>query len=107
VNHALGDTLVVEMKNLLAKMEVLKGSRPARTDSQRVLVVGDRYPLLGRQDRDFAGRYLMCLATFAIFGPHHAPHAPNNRRVGQLNRFALLGSLSTAGRTFCHVGVLV
>jgi hypothetical protein len=97
VNDALGDALVVEMKNLLAKMEVLKGSRPARTDSQRVLVVGDRYPLLGRQDRDFAGRYLMCLATFAT----------NNRRVGQLNRFALLGSLSTAGRTFCHVGVLV
>src|SRR5205814_7140372 len=37
VNYALGDALVVEMKNLLAKMEVLKGSRPARADSQRVL----------------------------------------------------------------------
>ena len=85
------------MKNLLAKMEVLKGSRPARADSQRVLVVRDRYPLLGRQDWDFAGRYLMCLATFAA----------NDRRVSQLNRFALVGSLSTAGRTSCHVGVLV
>ena len=56
---------MVEMKNLLAKMKVLKSSGPARANSQRILVVGNRYPLLGRQDRDFAGRYLMCLAAFA------------------------------------------
>src|SRR5690242_18204520 len=48
VHHALWDALVVEMENLLAKMEILKSSGPARANSQRILVVGDRYPLLGR-----------------------------------------------------------
>src|SRR5690348_6579936 len=65
VHHALRDALMVEMKNLLAKMEVLKSSGPARANSQRILVIGNRCSLLGRQDRDFAGRYLMGLAAFA------------------------------------------
>ena len=66
VDDALRDTLVVEVKNLLAEMKVLKRGRPARADPQRVLVVRDRNALLGGQDRPFAARDLV---SFAARGP--------------------------------------
>jgi hypothetical protein len=42
------------MENLLAEMEVLKNSRSARSDLQRVLVVGYRTALRGGQYRRIA-----------------------------------------------------
>ena len=49
VHDALGDALVVEVEDLLAEVEVLEQRRPALADPQRVLVVGDRHALRGRQ----------------------------------------------------------
>ena len=54
VNHPLRNALVVEMENLLAEMEVFKNGRPARSDLQRVLVVGYRTALRGGQYRGIA-----------------------------------------------------
>ena len=54
VNHPLRNPFVVEMENLLAEMEVFKNSRPARSDLQRVLVVGYRSALRGGQHQGIA-----------------------------------------------------
>ena len=63
MDHALGDALVVEMGDLLAKDEILQQHRAARADSQRVLVVRNRDTLVGRHDRVIATRHLMQFAT--------------------------------------------
>lgn len=49
VNHALGDSFVIEMENLLAKMEIIHDKRPARTNPKGILVVRHRPTLGGRQ----------------------------------------------------------
>ena len=49
VHDALGNALVVEVRDLLAKDEVLEQRRPAQASLERVLVVGDRHALIGRQ----------------------------------------------------------
>ena len=54
VDHALGNALVVEVRDLLAQDEVFEQRRPAQAQAQRVLVVGDRHALVGR-DRAPAG----------------------------------------------------
>ena len=61
MDDALGDALVVEMDDLLAEDEVLQQDRAARAGLQRVLVVGDRDALVGRQQRCFARRLLVHL----------------------------------------------
>ena len=61
MDDALGDALVIEVRDLLAEDEVFEQARPARARAQRVLIVGDRRPLIRRQA---AGR-LMCLAAVA------------------------------------------
>src|ERR1051325_5517903 len=63
MHDALGDALVIKVEDLLAEMKILKCRRPAAADSQRILVVGDRSSLLGRQDRDVASRHLMRLTA--------------------------------------------
>src|SRR3954451_23575624 len=63
MHDALGNALVIKVKDFLAEMKVLERRRPAAPDSQRVLVVSDRGSLLGRQDRDVASRHLMRLAA--------------------------------------------
>ena len=65
MHHALGNPLVVEMKDLLAEMKILDQGRPARTDLERVLVVRHRAALRGGQDRRIALRDLMQLAALA------------------------------------------
>ena len=67
VDHPLGDPLVVEVEDLLAEVEVLEQRRAALAHAQRVLVVGDRHPLLGRQ-RLTGSRRLVGLAADADFG---------------------------------------
>jgi hypothetical protein len=41
MDHTLGNTLVVEVKDLLAEMKVVDERWTAGADAQRVLVVGD------------------------------------------------------------------
>jgi hypothetical protein len=49
MHDALGDALMVEMHDLFAKDEVLQQYRAARTGFERILVIGNRYALIGRQ----------------------------------------------------------
>jgi hypothetical protein len=63
VNHSLGDALVIEMKDLVAKDEVLEQRRAARASLQRVLVIGDRRTLLRCQHIAAASGGLVGLTT--------------------------------------------
>ena len=49
MNHALGDALVIEVRDLLAHQDVFEQRRPAHTGLERVLVVADADTLVGRQ----------------------------------------------------------
>ena len=49
VDDALGNPLVVEMRDLLAQDEVFEQRRPAQTGLEGVLVVTDRHSLIGGQ----------------------------------------------------------
>ena len=49
VHDPLGDTLVVEVRDLLAQDEVFEQRRPAQPRLQRILVVRDRHALIGGQ----------------------------------------------------------
>ena len=69
MNDPLGNSLVIEVKDLLAKMKIFQHRRPAGADLQRVLVVGDRDALLRGQDGETIFSGLMQFAAFA------APHA--------------------------------
>ena len=79
VHHALGNALVVEVEDLLAEMEVLERRRSTRADLQRVLIVGDRPALGGRQDGHVAFGDLMQLAAFAA----HELLIMDRRRLGR------------------------
>jgi hypothetical protein len=61
VDDALGDALVVEVGNLLAKDEVFEAG-PTLIGLERVLVVRDRDALLGRHRRVDAPGLLLQLA---------------------------------------------
>ena len=50
MHDPLGDALVVEVGDLLAKDEVLEQRRAAQARLQRVLIVRDRDALVGRED---------------------------------------------------------
>ncbi len=69
VHDPLGDALMIEMKELFAKMKVLERGRTARADLQRILVVGNRDTLLGGQHGDVAAGDLMRLTA----GPWQDP----------------------------------
>ena len=49
MNDTLGNTFVVEVGDLFAKDEVLEQRRTPQSCFQRVLIVGDRHTLIGRQ----------------------------------------------------------
>ena len=49
MDNPLGDALVVEVGDFLAKDEVLEERRAAEARLQRVLIVRDRNALVGRQ----------------------------------------------------------
>jgi hypothetical protein len=65
VNDAFRNSLVIEMKDFLAKVKILQQGRPARTDLERVLVVRNRSPLRRGQHRYVASRDLMQFTAFA------------------------------------------
>ncbi len=49
VDDALGDPLVIEMRDLLAEDEVLEERRPAQAGLERALIVANRHALIGGQ----------------------------------------------------------
>ena len=49
MHDALGNALVIEVRDLLAQDEVFEQRRPAQARLERVLVVGDRHALIRRQ----------------------------------------------------------
>jgi len=49
VHDALGNTLVIEVRDLLTQDEILEQRRTAFLRFKRVLVVGDRQTLIRRQ----------------------------------------------------------
>jgi len=63
MDHPLGDALVIEMEYLLTEMEVVHKKRAAWSDTQRILVVGDRSALRGRQHRIPVLRHLVEFTT--------------------------------------------
>ena len=63
MDDALGNALVVEVRDLLAQDEILEQRRAARTARERILVVGDRRALVGRQRIVGRGRGVMVLAA--------------------------------------------
>ena len=67
VHDTLRDALVVEMKDLLAKMEVFEQGRTTGTDAQRVLVIGYQDTLLGRESGFFIRRGLVQLSALTPF----------------------------------------
>jgi hypothetical protein len=48
VNDTFWNTLVIEMKDFFAEVEIFERGRATRTNPQRILIVRNRYPLLGR-----------------------------------------------------------
>ena len=49
MHDALGNALVIEVRDLLAQDEVFEQRRAAQARLERVLIVGDRHALIGRQ----------------------------------------------------------
>ena len=47
VDHALRNSFVVEVEDLLAKMEIFEQCRPARPYAKGILIIRDRHALLG------------------------------------------------------------
>jgi hypothetical protein len=65
MNHPFGYAFVVEMHNFLAKMKILQRKGAAFSNPQRILVVGNRYSLLGRQHGDLASSNLVDFAAIS------------------------------------------
>ncbi len=74
MNDTLGNTLVVEMKDFLTKVKILKERGTTGADAQRILIIGDRHTLLRRQGSNISTRRLMKLRSLskrcglAVFG---------------------------------------
>ena len=49
MHDALGNALVIEVRDLLAQDEIFEQRGPAQAGLERVLVVGDRHALIGGQ----------------------------------------------------------
>src|SRR5687767_8508161 len=54
MNHPFGDTLMVEVEELLAQVKILERGRPARSNLEGILVIRYRNSLLCRQYRSLA-----------------------------------------------------
>jgi len=68
MHDALGNALMVEVRDLLAQDEVFEQRGAAWRVAQRVLVVGDRNALLGRHHRVIAAGLLLQFVTIAALG---------------------------------------
>ena len=81
MNDALGDALMVEVKDFLAEMEILEQRRAARALLEAVLVVGDRYAMLGGERRMAGARLMRLAAATAILAK-----ALCDRSIGRKDR---------------------
>ena len=100
VDDALGNPFVVEVRDLLAKDEVLEQRRSAQAGLERVLIVANRHALIGRQARsvestrtDRAVRRLVLAddgsaAADLLRSVHFADGAGSDNRVARLDRCA-------------------
>src|SRR5271170_7625834 len=59
MNNAFRNAFMIEVKNLFPKVGVFHRGRPARPNSERILVVGNRRSLLSGQRRDVISRDLV------------------------------------------------
>jgi hypothetical protein len=85
VHDALGDALVIEVRDLLSQDEVLEQRRAARARSQRVLIVGDRGSLIRGQRPVGLGALLVGLASAAA-ARAECRGAPTARRRARYGR---------------------
>ena len=97
MHDALGDALVVEVRELLAQDEVLEQRRPARAGLQGVLVVGDRHALVGGEH---LARRVHSHAVQRIDGRVHALGGCGSR----LRRGIGLRERAAGGRARCRCG---
>src|SRR5258705_6650561 len=95
VNDPLGYALMIEVKNLFAKVKVFQHSGAAVADSKRVLIIGYGNTLLRGQD----GRVTVCgLVGFSSRTGRYI-------LVGVLRGFTIVGTalcLVTGGAFLCH-----
>ena len=67
MHDTLGNALMVEMRDLLAQDEIFEQRRAARAALQRILVVGDRRSLVGREPLVRTAGILVRLPAVARF----------------------------------------
>ena len=85
MNHALGDALMVEVRDLLAHQYIFEQRRPAHPGLQGILVVADADTLVGRQ--------------------HVARRSRNRSKLGRLGRFLPRNNVLVEGRILpCRAG---
>jgi len=96
VHDALGDALMIKVKDLLAQVEILKRSRPARTDPERVLIVGDGDALLRSQSCRTGGGGL-------VYFPARAGHYLLLAVACRCEVTCILCLFVVNSRLFCHV----
>ena len=65
MNDTLRNAFVIKVEDLFSKMRILQQGRTASADPQRILVVGDRRPLLCRENWRITFGDLMRLPTFS------------------------------------------
>jgi hypothetical protein len=88
MHDALRNAFVVEMKDLLAEVEILQQRWSTRSDFQGVLIVGNRPTLSCRQN----GRFARCsLMKFAAFPAVELLIVDSRRPRGCASRFFGLG----------------
>ena len=97
VDDALGNPLVIEVGDLLAEDEVLEQRRAPRADAERVLIVGDRHALVGRQR---SSPPLAALVEFATRAADATVRAGSSRAATlSVRRLAMVGRLGNKSRT--------
>jgi len=92
MHHALRDTLMVEVEDLFAEVEVLEQRRAAKTHLKRIEIVRDRPALRSGHHRNRAGRRLVQLSAGAAAAcatvPTRARRLPQTRAAdGRRSRF--------------------
>src|SRR5688572_17244962 len=81
MHDAFRNGLMVEMRDLLAELEVLQQARSAQAGAQRVLVVGNRYALCCGQQAVLASGLVLALTASASAGKRRLQSAPGHESV--------------------------
>ena len=88
VDDPLRDSLVVEVSDLLAEVEILKQRRPALPSLERVLIVPDRQTLIGGKHVHGRRLYRVAAPRFSAFPgePPQCPICPPGPKCATLGR---------------------